>query len=84
MISLSHSDSIKVLFNLQDLNLHFLEDDIQKIQKNILHQHDLTKPPKIQQLPFEPIFSTFQYQNSTTKAVFTLSNRQNPLVSTVL
>ncbi|WP_339076460.1 hypothetical protein [Fusobacterium necrophorum] len=31
---MSHSDFIKVLFDLQDPNLYFLEDDIQRIQKN--------------------------------------------------
>lgn len=30
---MSHSDFIKVLFDLQDPNLHFLEDDIQKMLK---------------------------------------------------
>ncbi|KID50024.1 hypothetical protein C095_01905 [Fusobacterium necrophorum subsp. funduliforme B35] len=31
---MSHSDFIKVLFDLQDPNLYFLEDDIQRVQKN--------------------------------------------------
>ncbi|AZW08985.1 zinc-finger of transposase IS204/IS1001/IS1096/IS1165 [Fusobacterium necrophorum] len=34
---MSHSDSIKVLFDLQDPNLHFSEDDIQKIQKKQIY-----------------------------------------------
>ncbi|MDY2573555.1 MAG: transposase [Fusobacterium necrophorum] len=34
---MSHSNSIKVLFDLQDPNLHFLEEDIQKIQKKQIY-----------------------------------------------
>ncbi|MDK4473423.1 ISL3 family transposase [Fusobacterium necrophorum] len=37
MISLSHSDFIKVLFDLQDPNLYFLEDDIQRVQKKQIY-----------------------------------------------
>ncbi|WP_035937200.1 transposase family protein, partial [Fusobacterium necrophorum] len=34
---MSHSDFIKVLFDLQDPNLYFLEDDIQRIQKKQIY-----------------------------------------------
>ncbi|KDE67975.1 hypothetical protein FUSO4_01565, partial [Fusobacterium necrophorum DJ-1] len=34
---MSHSDFIKVLFDLQDPNLYFLEDDIQRVQKKQIY-----------------------------------------------
>ncbi|WP_147371149.1 transposase family protein, partial [Fusobacterium necrophorum] len=34
---MSHSDFIKILFDLQDPNLYFLEDDIQRVQKKQIY-----------------------------------------------
>ena len=38
----------------------------------------------IQQLPFEPIFSAFQYQNSITQEFFAPVKRRNAVFSNVI
>ncbi|KDE62782.1 hypothetical protein FUSO5_09015 [Fusobacterium necrophorum BFTR-1] len=62
---MSHSDSIKVLFDLQDPNLHFLEDDIQKIQKNRFMNGETHKILNIVEnrklYALEDYFSRFSY-----------------------